>query len=288
MIDEEGLNQAIFDFAFERYGDRMEEMLRMYVDEFPERDWDLPGELWRNNFLAWLFQEKVLPASGRTIAEEFAESSPDLDPEMRAGVLRMRDIVRSEFVVISGRGRFARIKDRETGEIYNVRMRNPGDIPPNCLLTGRIHPFGDHHRFAGVLQARVPSIILDPDILVHAFERDSIERIEDITLRPGTTMRSVLNKYPAMWIDRMCELHGLTGRTKRDKVRMIEERVVKDLPRIVAGLPERSRDALDVCMRNGGVVKYGRLREFDDDMDYFWREDRPVSTIGALRQRGLL
>jgi len=35
-------------------------------------------------------------------------------------------------------------------------------------------------------------------------------------------------------------------------------------------------------------VKYGQLKDCDDDMDFFWKEGKPVSTIGILRQKGLM
>ena len=35
-------------------------------------------------------------------------------------------------------------------------------------------------------------------------------------------------------------------------------------------------------------MKYGQLKDYDDDMDFFWKEGKPVSTIGMLRQKGLM
>lgn len=35
-------------------------------------------------------------------------------------------------------------------------------------------------------------------------------------------------------------------------------------------------------------MKYGHLKEYDDDMDFFWKEGKTLSTIGLLRQKGLL
>ena len=61
MITEENVNQAIFDYADQKYGKRSQELFQRYLDEFPEKDLELPEEAWSNNFLAWLFFEKVLP-----------------------------------------------------------------------------------------------------------------------------------------------------------------------------------------------------------------------------------
>ncbi|GFO97443.1 hypothetical protein ig2599ANME_1645 [groundwater metagenome] len=61
MIDEGNVNQAIFEYAGKKYGKQSKELFQGYIDEFPEKDWELPDETWLNNFLAWLFFEKHYP-----------------------------------------------------------------------------------------------------------------------------------------------------------------------------------------------------------------------------------
>jgi hypothetical protein len=97
-----------------------------------------------------------------------------------------------------------------------------------------------------------------------------------------------MNKYPAHWIDWMCKHYGLKERLKTEKVRAIETKIVTDLPQIVSKLPEKSREALAFCIKEGGFVKYGLLKDFDDDMDFFWKEGNTLSTIGLVRQKGLM
>jgi len=75
MIDEENVNQTIFEYAEEKYGKHSKVLFQKYIDEFPEKDWELTNEKWHNNFLAWLLFEKVLPETGMTIAEEFVENN---------------------------------------------------------------------------------------------------------------------------------------------------------------------------------------------------------------------
>ena len=159
MIDEENVNQAIFDYADKKYGKQSKELFQGYIDEFPEKDWELPDETWCNNFLAWLFFEKVLPQTGRTIAEEFTENTPNLTPEMKEKVLKMKNIIRSEFLVISKKGLFIKIKDMKRDEVYMVKLRTARPVSPNCVITGRIHPFGDYYRFAGVFQISTSPLI---------------------------------------------------------------------------------------------------------------------------------
>ncbi len=288
MIDENNINQAIFEYADKCYGKRSEELFEKYIEDFPERDWELPNEIWRNNFLAWLLFEKVLPETGMTIAEEFAENMPGLSPEMKENVLQMKNVIRSEFIVISKKGLFLKIKDMKIGEVYKVKIRSAGSVSPNSVITGRIHPFDDHYRFAGVFQMSTSPLILDPAVLFSAYEDRELKRFEDIRLRKSSSLRSILNKYPYHWIDWMCNHYGLKERLKKEKVREIENKIVNDLPQVLSELPERSREALTYCLKSDGVVKYGQLKDYDDDMNLFWEEDKSLSTIGVLRQKGLM
>ncbi|MCZ7397119.1 MAG: hypothetical protein O8C59_01235 [Candidatus Methanoperedens sp.] len=288
MINEENVNQVIFEYADKKYGKRSKELFQRYLDEFPEKDAELPDEKWRNNFLAWLFFEKVLPETGMTIAEEFAKNSKDLSPEMKENVLRMKNIIRSRFLVISKKDLFLKIKDMERNEVYKVKLHAPSPVYPNSVLTGRIHPFGDHYRFAGVFFMSTSPLILDPAILMSAYETDGLKKIESIPLRQSSSLQSILNKYPAHWIDWMSKYYGLKERLKNEKVRGIETKIVNDLPQIILKLPEKSKEALAFCIKQGGFVKYGQLKEYDDDMDFFWKEGKTLSTIGLLRQKGLM
>lgn len=288
MINEENVNQAIFEYANKKYGKQSKELFLGYIDEFPEKDWELPDETWSNNFLAWLFFEKVLTQTGMTIAEEFVENTPDLSPEMKEIVLRMKNIIRSRFIVLSKKDLFVKIKDMKRNEVYKVKLHSASPVSPNCVLTGRIHPFGDHYIFAGVYLISTSPLILDPDILISAYENDGLKKIESFPLRQGSSLQSIMNKYPAHWIDWMSKHYGLKERLKNEKVRAIETKIVNDLPQIVSKLPEKSKQALAFCVKQGGFVKYGQLKDFDDDMDFFWKEGKNLSTIGLLRQKGLL
>jgi hypothetical protein len=288
MIDEENVNQEIFEYADKKYGKQSEELFQRYLNEFPEKDVKLPKETWSNNFLAWLFFEKVLPQTGMTIADEFAKNTPDLSPEMKETVLKMKNIIRSEFVVISKKDLFLNIKDTKSSEVYKVKLHAPSPISPNFVLTGRIHPFGDHYRFAGVFLVSTSQLLLDPDILMSAYENDGLKKIESMPLRKGSSLQSIMNKYPAHWIDWMCKHYDLKEKLKTEKVRAIESKIVNDLPRIVSNLPEKSKEVLAYCIKEGGFVKYGQLKDFDDDMDFFWKEGKTLSSIGLLRQKGLM
>lgn len=289
MIDEDDLPQAIFDYATANYGKRSQELFEKYLKEFPERNWNLSEGAWRKNFLCWLFYEKVLPETGKTIAEEFAEQSTELTPEMRKNTLQIRNMIRSKFVLISEKGNIMKIKDMNSKIIYDVKKSDGNSmLHPNTMITGRIHPFGDHYRTTGFLLIRTTPLILDPEIFLHAFENDQVERFENIQLRKSSTFQSITNKYPSHWIDSICNQYHIKQKVKKDKIRAIENTLMSDLPRIIQGLPTKCKDVLRLCTQNGGFVKYGMLKDYDDDLGFFWEKQSRMSTVGELRQKGLL
>jgi hypothetical protein len=181
MIEEDDLPQAIFDYAMAKYKDQLGRLCVKYVEEFPEKDCDLPDGAWQKNFLNWLLLEKVLPETGETIAEEFAAQSSDMTPEMKRRVKEMRNMIRSDFLVISEKGAMVTFKDIHTKKIYNVkRFRDGPRYPLNTIVIGRIHPFGDHYRTTGYFFYQDTPFILDSEILMDAYESRQLERIEDI------------------------------------------------------------------------------------------------------------
>ena len=289
MIDEDDLPQAIFDYAIKKYDGQIEGMCKRYVEEFPEKDCDLPNGDWHKNFLCWLFYEKVLPQTGKTIAEEFTEQSADLTPEMKRNAQRMRNMVRSDFLVMSEKGTMVKFKDIRTKKIYTVkRYKNGPRYPLNTIVNGRIFPFGDHYRTTGFFFIPTTPFLLDMDVLMNAYDTDQLDRIEDIILRSSSSFQSVMNKYPSYWIDWMCQYYGIHQRLKKDKVREIEQKLTSDLSNILQELSTEAKEVLGLCINNGGFVKYGLLKHYDDDFTFFWEEQPLSSTIGVLRQRGLL
>jgi hypothetical protein len=289
MIDEDDLPQAIFYYTIKKYDGQIGGMCEKYVEEFPEKDSELPDGDWHKNFLCWLIYEKVLPQTGKTIAEEFAEQSSEMTAEMKQYALSMRHVIRSDFRIVSEKGIMVQFKDIHTKKIYPVkRYKNGPRYPLNTIVTGQIFPFGDHYRTTGFFFIQTHPFLLDMDVLMNAYDTDQIDRIESIPLRFGSSFQSVMNKYPSHWIDWMCQYYGIHQRLKKDKVREIEQRLTSDLPSILQNLPRKAKDVLRFCIKNGGFVKYGLLKHYDDDFTFFWEEQTLSSTLGVLRQRGLL
>ena len=287
-INEENVNQAIYDYAWERHSETLKRYMEGWVEEFPEKDEDHPPELAFKDFFSWVMFEKELPVTGRTLAELFAEDCPGLSEEMKVNLYRMREVIRSEFEVIEKDGLFLNLEDTDSEKIYKVKMIEDLPIQPNTVIRGKIQPFEDHYRFVGIFFVNMPPLLPDMNGLLAQYENGKLEELEDITLRKGTALRTVLKKYPAQWIDHMCKHYGLKARLKKEKVEKIVDKLVSDLPEIVSELPEEAKEVLSLCMSNGGVVKYGKLRDYDDEFYLFWERKRPVSTVGILRMRALL
>lgn len=75
---------------------------------------------------------------------------------------------------------------------------------------------------------------------------------------------------------------------KGEKVKAIADHLERNLPSVIQKLTEQSREALRLVSREGGMVQYGKLREYDDAMSFWWNERPPESPIGVLRLHGLL
>lgn len=234
--------------------------------------------------------EKKLPDTGKTIVDEFVCENPGLNEEMKQKLLSMKNVIRSEFVVISKKGLDIALKDRKTNNKYPVKLYSniPG-VGRNTLLIGRIHPFGSYYRFAGAFMIYNSPMILDPDIMMNAFEERSIEQAENIVLAPYTKLTAILNKYPFQWVDGICEEIGINLKERKDiKVKLIAAKLQNNMGEIIANLPQKSKEALKVIFDNGGFVQYGKLKEYDGKIPFWWSEDPPKSTIGILRLRGIV
>ena len=132
-------------------------------------------------------------------------------------------------------------------------------------------------------------MILDPDIIMHHYEKKEIERAESIILSHSTKLTAVINKYPFQWVDGMCNALSLgTGGRKNEKARDIVQKLITDLAEIISRLPDQSKEVLRFILHNGGFVKYSLLKEYDDEISWWWNNHPPQSTIGLLRLHGLV
>jgi hypothetical protein len=292
MIDENNFKQALFDYTIEKYGERLKEFYEKFSAEFPEREEELDEEFYFKNFLDWLMIEKVLPEKGKTILEEFVESHPELENGMKEKMLGMKNVIRSEFEVLSKEGKHLLLKDKVSGKEYRVKLDS--DTPlleKGSIITGRIHPFGDCFRFAGIFRVMSLQIPFFPSVenLMKMYEADRISDAEKIVLYENSRLTAILNKYPFQWVDGICKALSIdTHGKKDDKVKAIASKLQSSISDVVKKLPENSKKALRLVLEKGGFVKRGMLKDFNNEIGLWWNEYPPNSDIGILRLNGLL
>jgi hypothetical protein len=292
MINAENYKQVLLDYACEKYGERFQELHDNFYDEFPYKvSGNIPGELYLNHFVSWLVYEKAIPDTGKTIVEEYVDEHSDMDEELKQDLLQTMNVVSSRFVITFRKGLNLKLKDMDSKKVYNVVLDidNP-QLTTNSLVTGRIHPFGGAFRFLGLLMVQPSSpFIWDVDVLMEQYKDNSITDAEQMVMSPKSRLTAVLNKYPFQWVDGICNNLGLSSKGKKNiKVKNIAAKVKSDLASIVDSLPKKSRNALKVVLDNDGFVKYNKLKDFDDEITFWWNENPPTSTIGVLRLNALL
>ena len=281
----------LYNYCSQKYSrEEMEELLHKFEEDFPYHVEGIDQHSFIRNHMDWLVLEKVLPSTGKRITESYVEEHPELDEETKRKILSTKNIVVSKFVVIAKDGLNVKLKEMTNGSYYNVvQVSNNPQIQAYTMILGRIFPWGNIYRFAGVMALAHTPMILDPDIMMHAYEKKEIERVESIILSPSTKLTAVLNKYPFPWVDGMCEALsvGIGGR-KSEKVKDIAQNLVADFSAIINRLPQKSKEALKVILKNGGSVKYSMLKDYDDEISWWWNNHPPKSTIGLLRLYGLI
>ncbi|RLG14324.1 MAG: hypothetical protein DRN71_03265 [Candidatus Nanohalarchaeota archaeon] len=290
-INEYNFKQVLFEYTTEKYEDKAKEFVDKYMHNYPYYDDNFDDEIQFKNFIDWFMLEQPLPHSGKTIVEEYVEDHPDLDKNMKQRLLDMKKVIRSEFLVISKKGRHLKLKDKSTNIVYDALSRI--DNPNHCsgaTMTGRIHKFGSNYMLTGVYLIRIPHpLVADPDMIMGMFEEGRIKDSENITLSPTTKSTAIYNKYPSNWVDGICKALSISTKDKKsNKAKQIASYLHESIAGILEKLPSESKDALKLILDKGGYVKYGALKNYDDGMSFFWVEHPPQSAIGILRLHGLL
>lgn len=247
-INEMNYKQTIFDYAVEKYKDRMKQFMDKFRDEFPYYDDEFDDDFQIKNYLDWLILEKTLPHSGKTIAEEYVEDHPDIDEGMKQKLLQMKYVISSEFSIISKNGLEMNVKDNSTNKIYNILLQtdNP-NLNSKSIIIGRIHQFGEHFVLTGIFRIRVPlPFMMDPHIMMDMFEEGRIRDFENIVLSPNTKLTAVYNKYPSNWVDGTCKALSISTKDlKGNKAKQIALKLTTAMPEVLAKLPQESKDVLN-------------------------------------------
>ncbi|MDI6738111.1 MAG: hypothetical protein QME12_06380 [Nanoarchaeota archaeon] len=291
MTGESNPIAALIEYTGKKYeSSKLQEFYNKFYPEFPYKAEGLDVQLHISNFVVWLIIEKRLPETGRTMLEDFVEEHPGLDEESRRNFLAMNNPVSSEFIVLSKNGQVLNIKDTKTQKRYAVKLPIPlQGVGANTMIMGRIYPFGSHYLLGGALGVYNSPMIMDTDIVMESYNNGRIAKAEGIILSGNTALTAILNKYPSQWIDGMCHAFSLdTKRRRNEKANMIAGHLKNNIQAITDALSEKSKSALRLVLKNNGLVRYNALKDYDDEIPFWWNNERPVSSIGVLRLKGLL
>lgn len=299
-ITEDNCKQKLFDYTMQHYLHELADASQ----ECPYNTEELSHDFAVKEVLEWFMSEVVQPSTGKTIVREFVEKSAnDIETGLKQKLLQLEEMFKGEFKIIATDNVHVILEDTSSGERYKVKLfeENRAVYTAGRVVRGRIHPWGNVYRFAGIVQvsktdeelARGMDLATSGlvDSLVKQYKTDRIKEAESITINPKSTISSVLNKYPARWVDGTCIALGLSVKSKKnEKVKSIQELLTSDaIQGILEHLPPRCVEALKFVVERGGWVKYSQLSSrFDDEMDFSWDEHPPTSVIGILRLHALL
>lgn len=299
-ITEENCKQRLFEYAMRHYSQDMEAASQ----ECPYNLEELDSEFAFKEVAEWFISERIQPPTGKTVVREFVEKhEDDMEPSLKEKLLQLEAMFYGEFEVIAADGTHLILADLHRGEKYKVKLfyENRAAYEVGRIVRGRIHPWGDVYRFAGIVHIRLSEEeiarrlgLITPrmvDELMERYEREMIRKAESIIINPKTMLSSLLNKYPSQWVDGICKALGIPVKgQKREKVGMIVEKLQSgEIQSVLEKLPPRCTEVLKLVLEKGGWVKYSQLASrFDDEITYGWDEDPPVSTIGIIRLHALL
>lgn len=281
----------LYNYCSQKYSQKeMARLLHSSEDEFPYHIEGIDQHTFIRNFMDWLVLEKIIPGTGKRMTESYVDDHPELDADTKQKILNTKNVIASKFVVIAKDGLHVKLKDMKSSSYYNVvQVSNNPQIQPNTIIIGRLFPYGETYRFAGAMVLQHTPMIIDPDIMMHAYNKKEIERAESIILSSSTKLTAVLNKYPFQWVDGICNSLSINNKiTKNIKAKMIAHKLENELSSIINSLSEKSKKAFKLVMNSGGFVKINELKNYDSEIDFWWNERPPTSTIGVLRLKGLI
>ncbi len=286
---------VFLEYVNDNYGNQIEKVLGS--DDCPYDTSMLNDELAYKDILFWFAIERT-DATGRGLADEFAEKFLKSSPELAAELLGIKNVIKGTFVVLGRDAGTVRLRKEDDSREYAVSYSGDSKIyTAGRVLETRIYKWNGAYRFCGITRARLTdeeiyrrSGFIMPELAMRWYEEGAMKRAESIVLRPYSKLSSILNKYSANWVDGIANALGIdTKLLKGEKIRRIAIVLTSDSICGLRGkLPGESLDILRLVMSNGGFVKYGELKGWKDDTGPSWGEAPPKSPIGMLRLYGLI
>lgn len=298
MITKENFKQKILEFAEKNYKDKLNYLNnnpnKAYevIKEFPYTNQKInDSELIFKNIIDWFLIERIQPENGKTIAEDFAENTPGIDKDLKACIFKIKNIVYGEFEVLSVDGNKFVIKSLNTNKEYKVMSYNRQPIKSRDIIECRIHEFDNWHRFCGIININPRFNFNFPSFeqIQESISINMLNKLENRIILPQKNLSVLLDFYPINWIDGFCKLLKINAKIKREKIKIIIEKLETELPNILKNLGEEPKEVLRLILVKGGFVKYNLLNRYSDEIDYWWSEgDLPKTIIGSLRANILL
>ncbi len=290
-LDKYNYKQELYDYFTNKYEKEEQKIAEKVTPNCPYNNEGYDQELAFKNIMDWFLLEVKNPISGKYTVDEYIEDHPNLSEEEKNILLGTKKIIRSEFRVLQKKNGIMRLKDLNTKIEYDVELFiDSPHIIKNVILKTRIHPLGELYKTAGIMKIETNyPFISNTDAIMDMMEEKMIRDAEKVIVTQNSTLTSVLNKYPFQWVDGIYNQLGLiSSKVKNEKVKDIFEEIKRNAKTIINKLPEKSKEALKIIITNPGFVKYNELKNYDDEMSFFWNEHTINSTIGLLRLNGLI
>ncbi|MEM1627604.1 MAG: hypothetical protein QXV69_10175 [Sulfolobaceae archaeon] len=294
------LLKDVIDEVFERARDELatiqKEEFEKLAKEFLDSDFSLKfypnPDAFYIDFTLWYGLYYKNPKTNTTILEEvlrkFDKETVDKVKNMKIvsgnfSIRGLRKINNEYFLILfnSDKGEFVVKTEPHFWEAVN-------EIRNTYVLGCHIVNYGGKYYLFGVVEY-IPVVdehgLLTPVFIDKAMERvDSmmLKKVEDVNVTERTTLKQSLSKYPAAWINEICDALNIKGRVKKEKINVIVEFYLKNTEKILEKLPNDAIEVLRLVLKKGGVVKYGELsKKFMDDTTYFHHD--PKTPLGILR-----
>lgn len=198
-VTEDNVMQLIYDYTHWKYEKEM-------MEAFDECDWNLEfdnEEHIYKQYFTWFIIRWRNPINNKTVLEEFAEYIDDKD--LRKKILKMSDVRYLKLQVTKNDGKFIYAKDSNNNR-YKLSTFDKGHI--HYYKTGRtiecyIFPWEDHYRIIGIVKIYGREV----DELVNYLEKFMEEMYENrlsVIIRENSTLKSILNRLPADYINEIC------------------------------------------------------------------------------------
>jgi hypothetical protein len=291
-INDDNCKQFVFDYAESKYLKAFDKA----KNHCPYDNSNLVPEAAFKNTLDWFLFEWMNPETKKTIVREFTEKF-SISEELKQKMLQMEKPWQSDFLVLEKEGRKLIVEETETEKTFEVNLiTDPSVYRKGVTVRGRMHAWGNVYRFTGVLRISPTEEemaaqfgLITPGQIMRQMEANEMRKLENNFLSENTKITAILNKYPGHWVDGICtQLKIQSPRYKNEKVKSIADTLNDRLGTILNDLSSEEKKCLKTVLDSGGLIRYGILKEFNDEMSFWWNEKGINSVVGKLRAKSLL